>query len=151
MIALVDIDGVLADCSQRLPWIRGIDLHGKPVAPDWDTFFNEMPTDKPITPIVKLVKVISHDYLIAYLTGRPVSHREQTVEWLRDNGLPLGMLVMRKTGDHRPDYVVKRELYEGIVIPFLGKADIVIEDRDQVVEMWRSLGLTCLQPCKGSY
>ena len=145
MIALVDIDGVLADCSHRLGHIRG----GESL--DWPAFFDAMDKDTPIWPVIDLVKSIRISYNICYLTGRPVSHRDLTLEWLRSYTLPLGMLVMRKTGDHRPDYVVKRELYEGIVIPFLGKADIVIEDRDQVVEMWRSLGITCLQPCKGSY
>jgi hypothetical protein len=151
MIALIDIDGTIADLSHRLAWIRGVDEGGKKVPPDWDNFFDAMDKDQPIWPVVYMVQTLRIRYNICYLTGRPVSHREITLKWLQSNSLPLGMLVMRATGDYRPDYVVKKELYEKIVIPFLGKADIVIEDRDQVVEMWRSLGITCLQPCKGSY
>lgn len=151
MIALIDIDGVVADCSHRLHFItKAVD------APldwrvDWKGFFDAMGGDAPIHSVIKLVRAISQIYDITYLTGRPQSHRDLTLQWLRENKLPLGNIVMRSSSDHRPDYQVKEELYKDYVIPFIGVADIVIEDRDQVVEMWRSLGLTCLQPCKGSY
>ena len=54
-------------------------------------------------------------------------------------------LVMRKTGDYRKDSIVKREMFEEHIE---GKYNVlfVLDDRNQVVDMWRKeLGLTCLQ------
>lgn len=174
MIALIDIDGTIADCFHRLKFIQPkfccatcgeypnpgeheCNRHSfrttlvEKYDPDWTAFFNAMDKDAPIHSVIKLVRAISQIYDITYITGRPMSHRDVTLNWLRENRLPLGNLVMRATGDHRPDFEVKEELYNDYVIPFIGVADIVIEDRDQVVEMWRAMGITCLQPCKGSY
>ena len=57
---------------------------------------------------------------------------------------------MRKTGDNRKDAIVKREIYE-THIKDKYQVDYVLYDRNQVVEMWRSLGLTCLQVADGDF
>lgn len=153
MVALIDIDGVCANPGNRIAFINPSNKAelGPDWKPDWDSFFDAMAEDKPIIPVRDFLWAIEFKYHIVYITGRPHSHREVTLEWLQANTFPRGMLVMRASKDHRPDYKVKRELYEKVVIPFCGKADLVLEDRDQVVEMWRELGLLCLQPCKGNY
>lgn len=53
-------------------------------------------------------------------------------------------LHMRKTGDSRKDFIVKREIYDELI---KDKYDVefVIDDRPSVVRMWRSLGLLVLQ------
>ena len=55
---------------------------------------------------------------------------------------------MRSTGDHRNDAIVKQELYEQEIA---GKynVDFCVDDRDRVVDLWRSLGLTCFQVAEG--
>ena len=57
---------------------------------------------------------------------------------------------MRKTGDFRKDSIVKKELFDENV---RGKYNIefVLDDRNQVVEMWRSIGLVCLQVADGNF
>ena len=49
---------------------------------------------------------------------------------------------MRNSGDRRPDVEVKQE-----ILDYLPKDRIryVLDDRDQVVDMRRKNGLTCLQ------
>lgn len=82
---------------------------------------------------------------VIFLSGRDDSCREATAEWLGDNVTPaLFELVMRETGDRRPDWLVKLELFNEYV---RGEYDVsyVLDDRQQVVDMWRRLGLTCLQ------
>lgn len=84
---------------------------------------------------------------IIYLTGRPEKYRDMTTEWLGKNDLDFhcySHLFMRPDGDHRPDYVIKREIYEREI---KDKYDVigVFEDRQQCVDMWRALGLTCFQ------
>lgn len=87
--------------------------------------------------------------------GRNLAARERLfVERLRAETRDLGLadieLHMRKTGDTRRDSTVKRELYER----HLAHRDVlcVLDDRDQVVRMWREeLGLTCLQVAYGDF
>jgi hypothetical protein len=57
---------------------------------------------------------------------------------------------MRKTGDHRKDYVVKKEIHRKLIKP---KYEVlfVLEDRNQAVNMWRQEGLTCLQVAPGDF
>jgi hypothetical protein len=58
---------------------------------------------------------------------------------------------MRAENDGRKDSIVKKELFEQHIV---GKyyIDLVIDDRNQVVEMWRKdLGLTCLQVDYGDF
>jgi hypothetical protein len=57
---------------------------------------------------------------------------------------------MRKEGDVRKDAIVKGEIYEKNIN---GKYNVlfVLDDRNQMVEMWRGLGLTCLQVADGDF
>jgi len=57
---------------------------------------------------------------------------------------------MRKDNDFRPDEEIKKEIYNNFI-----KDDynifFVLDDRTKVVNMWRSLGLTCLQVADGNF
>jgi hypothetical protein len=57
---------------------------------------------------------------------------------------------MRPAGDMRKDAIVKRELFDRHV---RDRYDVtcILDDRSQVVDMWRSLGLTCLQVAPGEF
>jgi predicted kinase len=87
---------------------------------------------------------------IIYMTGRDEEFREITETWLYDKGCPDGSMFMRPKGDKRKDWIVKLELFNQHI---RGKFDVefVLDDRDQVVKMWRSLGLTCLQCADGAF
>ena len=59
-------------------------------------------------------------------------------------------LHLRKNNDYRKDSIVKKEMYDTIK----DTHDVlwVIDDRQQVVDMWRDdLGLTVLQVAKGDF
>ncbi len=140
---IFDIDGTLADCSHRLGLINGNIKY-------WEEFYGACKDDQPIADVCSLAIDFIH-YMkrdIIFLTGRPERVRRQTNEWLVDKlGAAGCSLYMRKDGDHRPDYEVKREIYEQKIkdkYQILG----VFEDRQQCVDMWRSLGLTCFQVAK---
>lgn len=60
------------------------------------------------------------------------------------------MLHMRKTGDMRKDAIVKREIFDGEIKDYFF-IEFVLDDRNQVVEMWRDLGLTCFQVADGNF
>jgi len=96
--------------------------------------------------VAGLVSTVNH---VVFLTGREDSGWDATVRWLADKaGFVVDgqkfHLVMKNTGDHRPDIVAKRELFDNYVRDkFYVVA--VFEDRSRVVKMWREMGLTCLQ------
>lgn len=85
---------------------------------------------------------------IIITSGRSDKYREQTEKWLSRYGVDYKMLLMRSHGDMRKDAIIKEEMYRANI---KGKFNVafVLDDREQVVEMWRSLGLTCFQVNEG--
>ena len=57
---------------------------------------------------------------------------------------------MRTPKDNRKDCIIKRELFDAHI---KGKyyIDFVLDDRNQMVDLWRSMGLTCLQVADGNF
>ena len=84
------------------------------------------------------------------VTGRDATFRQVTSDWLSKNQIFYNQLLMRPEGDKRRDDLVKRELYDQHI---KDKYNVlfVLDDRDRVVAMWRSLGLTCLQVALGDF
>jgi len=144
---IFDIDGTLADVQHRLHHLEGTEK-------SWPAFFEAAVHDEPIEPIVWLARelfrssnILNHEkpFQVLVVTARPDSYREPTLEWLNKHKIFAdGALYMRKEGDYRADNIVKQEILQQILEdgyePFL-----VVDDRPQVVEMWRAFGLTCLQ------
>lgn len=108
--------------------------------------------DRPNTPIVQLVRMlITNGIQAVFVSGREELARAKTEEWLISHIGVSGPLMMRANGDYRPDSEIKHEMY---INQILGKFDVglVLDDRDQVVEMWRTrAGLTCLQVAQGDF
>jgi hypothetical protein len=57
---------------------------------------------------------------------------------------------MREEGSNERDSIVKHRMFEGNI---RGKyfIEYILDDRNQVVEMWRNMGLTCLQVADGDF
>lgn len=102
---------------------------------------------------------------IIYCSGRSEKHRTQTEAWLNENTQNMfyniyhidrlspecdAELFMRADGDYRPDYIVKKEMFDTLIAPHYD-VKLVIDDRDSVVEMWRDMGLTCWQVAPGDF
>lgn len=138
-VVLVDMDGTLADVSHRLHHIRG-------TRKNWKQFFRLMDADPPSGVVLRWVQNLAPEYRVIIVTGRPDSYRRQTVDWLRRHHVQYDKILMRSSGDHRPDYVVKRELLNSV-----GKNRVafVIDDRPTVCDMWRDCGLRTIQVAIG--
>lgn len=144
---LVDVDGTLANCEHRIGYVRT-----KPK--NWKKFFEESKHDPVYPDIVWLVKTLhAAGHVILIVTARSENERKMTETWLKDvAGLheTYHRLYMRETNDPRDDAVVKSELLEQIYndgyTPFM-----VLDDRNNVVKMWREQGLTCLQVRPGDF
>jgi hypothetical protein len=57
---------------------------------------------------------------------------------------------MRHTKDLRKDSIVKGEIYDSVIAPNYN-VFFVLDDRNQVVDFWRSKGLTCFQVAPGDF
>lgn len=159
MIILCDIDGTIADCRHRL-WLIdevayrtrvGPNIASLQFKPDWDTFFIACVNDAPIQPVIDIIKDLAGK--VIFVTGRSDIVRRETKQWLWKHGLPCTDLYMRRQGDHRPDHVVKSELFDKILLDT--HADLpdflVFDDRDQSVQMWRKRGMRCFQVADGNF
>jgi predicted kinase len=136
-MVLVDIDGTLARMVGRSPF-------------EWD----RVGEDEPISEVIDLVNTLRDSGAeIVFLSGRDGCCYDQTRAWLE---LHVGKwtreayLHMRAPDDMRKDSVVKEEIYRAKIEPFYN-VWFVLDDRDQVVEMWRLLGLRCLQVAPGAF
>jgi len=133
-IILVDIDGTVAHRSNRGPY-------------EYDKVGSDIP-DKNIIDILQCFWKSSKTLI--FVTGREDSCYEETYEWLVDNCPPFSKLYMRKSGDYRSDSEVKKEIYD-LYIKDKFNVLCVIDDRQSVVDMWRSIGLKCLQVDYGNF
>lgn len=132
---VVDIDGTLAKMTGRGPF-------------EW----HRVGEDEPIQNVIDTVRSLkSAGHKIIFMSGRDEVSRNDTVRWLFTYaGIAANELYMRSAGDMRRDNIVKYELFwkhVGERYNVLG----VIDDRNQVVEMWRELGLTVFQCAIGDF
>lgn len=141
---LVDIDGTMALMNGRGPF-------------DWHRVGEDRPNEK----VVDLVWMVQNhsgfqadhggpETEIIFMSGRDEVCRPETTQWLKDQGFYSPILFMRPEGDTRKDSIVKLELFDKH-IRHNYDVQFVLDDRNQVVEMWRGLGLTCLQVAPGDF
>lgn len=131
---ICDIDGTLADMGTRKPFD-----------------FENVDRDQVKHATAEAVRVFyDAGYRIILFSGREDSSKPKTVTWLKANDIPYHQLHMRKAKDFRKDAVIKKELYEKHVKNKY-QVLLVLDDRDQVVKMWRELGLTCFQVEYGDF
>ena len=143
MIIVFDIDGTVADVAHRLHWIET-----KPK--NWPAFYGGIPHDPEIEPLANLARELAKEHTLVYCTGRDEKYRASTKAWLAEHGMTHQGLYMRPDHDHRIDSEVKHDLVQRIWSEH-GRPDLVFEDRQRNVDMFRSLGLICLQVAKGDY
>ena len=142
---IFDIDGTLADPSERIHYIIGSPK-------DWDTYDALVHTDKPINAIITLAQVLhftGHEIML--LTGRSERVMEDTKTWLKTHNIPWHYLIMRKDGDRREDTIVKLEN----LAHFLRNRDTVIqtifEDRKRLAEAFRAEGYHVCHVAEGDF
>lgn len=148
-----DIDGTMADIEHRRHHIpRREPGDKKRPRQNWKAFFEEMVNDTVNEWCRALIVSMSDRYPIIYATGRAGEYEDITAMWLEDNGLRMAgsLLYSRMPKDYRKDSIVKEIILEFEIKP---KYDIlfIVDDRKQVVDMWRSHGYTVLQCDEGDF
>jgi predicted kinase len=108
--------------------------------------------DDPNPQVIDTIKLYYNDgNQIIFCSGREDKYEPETRRFIEKH-LP-GMtyhLFMRKSNDMRKDSIIKEEIYRNNIE---GKyfVKLVLDDRNQVVELWRSLGLVCFQVAPGNF
>ena len=146
---ICDLDGTLALIHGRSPYD----------ASDCDL------KDLPNTSVIETIKAhYNAGRKIIFCSGRENKYRPETIRFIemwclvhktQPDGntviVPIEYdLFMRPTDDFRKDAVIKEEIYQNNIE---GKYNVlcVLDDRNSVVSLWRSLGLTCFQVAEGDF
>lgn len=139
---IVDLDGTLAKN------VSGREFYGKGLERVYEDDVNEL-----LNSVV--VKYFAEDYGVhpIFMSGRNEFARWETQRWLDEKA---GWhhddyeLFMRADGDMRKDFEVKAELFDKHVRDEYNVL-LCLDDRDQIVKLWRDMGLTCWQVGEGDF
>ncbi len=165
--AFIDIDGTVADLTHRRGYLTPDPMTGKK---NYPAFERTMMEDTPIEPVINAVRLLFDEgWTIVMCSGRAEKNRRVTMGWLNTYSVPFNALYMRrdfllnpdgsrmktKKGDkfkpdYRPDYIVKKELLDWARLDGYDP-DVVFDDRNQVVDMWRENGIPCVQVAEGDF
>ena len=159
---IFDLDGTLANIDERRKLATKED--GK-------INFNKLfyppyiKLDEPVWPVINLLKLyLKEEYKVIIFSGRSDRTRRETEKWLNQHVdiqphfISSSLMIhshavylrMREEGDHTPDEELKEKWFSEINKNRLS-IECVFDDRDKVVKMWRSLGLTCFQVAEGNF
>ena len=160
-IIICDLDGTLCDITHRLH-------HVEQSPKNWDAFFAGVLGDGlnyavlEVLQLTQLTDDLQHTWNdLVLVSGRPERCRADTIQWLENNcSIDVAQsnekpeegyarLYMRKDGDFRPDHEVKQEILDSSIDK--DRVLFVLDDRQQVVDMWRRNGLTCFQVAEGNF
>lgn len=141
---IFDVDGTLANVDHRRHFVEG-------KKKNFDAFYDAMNDDS----VRKEIRGLCNMYYmsgwhIIICTGRPELYAGVTERWLTSHGVFFHELRCRPN-ERRcdPDYEVKQDMLNEILKT--RKVCVAVDDRKQVVDMWRRNGVTCLQCADGDF
>ena len=143
-VVIFDVDGTIADVEHRRHFVNGNN--------DWDSFRKETVNDTPVQWVCDIAKRhISQGDEVAFFSARNESERDitekQISEWIGDGHKGV---FLRPDGDYRCDAEFKSELADRFE-EIGGQIDLVYDDRNKVVDMWRQRGTTVVQVADGDF
>lgn len=137
---VVDMDSTLCFNTTKRPW------YGEGAA---EGMINDMPNMGVLRLVEQWTKpgptAYTNNLIIA--TGRDTSQEEVTKQWLAKYNIYPQEFYFRREGDYRKGVEVKKEQIEKILEKYNVVA--IIDDCEPIVNMYREMGLTVLQPNKG--
>lgn len=151
ILAVIDIDGTIADIGPRLKAAGQEPARGdKKEFQAWlDRLQNNesIAADKPIKGMLQLLHAIEGSMQLVYLTGRSDQYRAVTESWLDRHGFPAGPLLMRKGNDWRNASLYKEEMLKKLLKEHSPYTMLTIDDdgSGDCAEMYQRLGCTHLK------
>lgn len=135
MLAVIDLDGVLADVRHRLHFVTR--------APkDWRSFFAAAPQDPLLEEGAAVLRALAQVHDLAYLSGRPEHCRADTLRWLERHGLPHAPLHLRPPTDRRPGRLYKVDALRRLTAQ--QPVAVLVDDDPLVCEGARAAGFDVL-------
>jgi hypothetical protein len=144
---IVDLDGTLADATHRTKHFPDGKLN-------WALFKapHRIADDQLHHIVADVVRLLRSKWPIIYVSGRNDDCYDVTMQWLKKHDLWQApeLLIMRKTGDSRHDYEVKKEILDQLIADGYNPV-LSLDDRNNVVKMWRDNGIPCFQVAEGDF
>lgn len=142
---ICDIDGTMAEISHRQHFVQ----NGQK---DWKNFLlpQNVEQDGLNEWCRNITNGLRQNHLIIMCSGRVDSLEKTTREWLEKHKVMYDHLFMRPRADHRQDSIIKEIILDFEILTRFTPV-FCIDDRDQVVKMWRSRGITTLQCAEGNF
>ncbi len=132
---IFDMDGTLVDVSSIRHHLQG----GRR---NFDAFH----LDSVNCPPIKWVKNMAWNYhlqgyAIVIVTARSEKYRASTSWWIADNNIPSDALYMRPDKDFRPDYEVKKDTLDQLLLRY--EVIAAYDDNPNIVKLWSEYGILC--------
>jgi hypothetical protein len=134
-VAIVDIDGVVADVRHRVHFVER-------TPKNWKRFFAAAVHDEPHAEGLAVVDKLAEEHEVVFLTGRPEHLRDDTTAWLTAHGLGAHRLIMRADGDRGSS--ARFKLREVNRMARHRTISIVIDDDAAVIATMRDAGYPTL-------
>lgn len=167
----VDLDGTVADLTHRRKYLHPEPREdGRPGRKDYASFERTIGSDTPIEWVINAVRQLYDEgWKVVLCSGRRETSKDVTVAWLARYSVPYDALYMRREFEYNEDGTVKLSKRKGVPLPdyrsdvivkqeLLDAArrdghdpDVVFDDRDGVVAMWRDNGIPVVQVAEGNF
>lgn len=149
-VVVFDLDGTLALIDHRRHFVT----NGRT---RWDLFYEACDQDEPNIPVIRMLQtLVLAGCQVMIVSARSDQVKDKTIAWLTkyvvkpNMGILLPTLVMRPAKDSTPDDVLKLKWLNDGTIP-RDRVLCVFDDRNKVVAMWRTQGISCFQVAPGDF
>lgn len=137
---IFDRDGTLFSVKHHMaPRTTYLD-YGADGPTDWASYNGLCAFDAPVPLVAALFQAVRPGVIKIITSGRMDSTRRDMMAAMRKHNLVPDFLFMRADKDQRKDSLVKAEIFHRDIEPYFD-VRYVVDDRPQVVDMWRDLGL----------
>lgn len=140
--------------SQNCPDCSDLDAGWKP---NWSAFFAACVDDEPNWPVIQTLKTLQDSGAEIWIwSGRSSEVMAETNRWIGNYLCGAGeesdtKLMMRLEGDFTPDEQLKAGWLDDMSAFDRRRLVAVFDDRQKVVDMWRSKGVACFQVAPGDF
>jgi predicted kinase len=132
---ICDLDGTLALMNNRNPY-------------DASTCFED---DVNVSVQKCLLSMQASGYQLIFMSGRPYEYFGESYKFISEKAkIQDFQLYMRATDDSRKDSIIKKELFDEYIKDKY-YIEFWLDDRNQIIEMVREMGINCFQVAPGDF
>ena len=134
---IFDMDGTLCDVRPVRRYVRSENSKER----NFHAFHVESEYCPPNLHVLNMSKEVTDAGLkTVIVTARDDKYRPLTERWLKKHGVDYDHIVTRPSGDHRPDYDVKREILRDVSQHY--NVVHAVDDNPAVLRLWKEEGIS---------